>query len=189
MKTSTLSPMETEVKIRIADVTAICQAIERAGFSVSQPRELEVNTLYDTPARQLMGQRMVLRLRTSGSKQVITWKGPGKAGPYKSRPEIETSVGSVETIAKIFAQLGYEPSFRYEKYRREYSHHEEPGVITVDETPLGAFLELEGPGEWIDATASKLGFGPSDYVLDSYVRLYIKDCERRGVAPGFMVFS
>ena len=160
-----------------------------AGFSITQPREFEANTLYDTPSKQLLEQEMALRLRTSGAKQMITWKGPGAPGPYKSRPEIETSVGSVEIMARILAQLGYQPSFRYEKYRREYRRPEEAGVITVDETPLGAFLELEGAGEWIDATAARLGFAPGDYILDSYVRLYIKDCERRGVTPGFMVFS
>ena len=30
----------------------------------------------------------------------------------------------------------------------------EPGVIELDETPAGDFLELEGPPEWIDATAA-----------------------------------
>lgn len=183
------SPMETEVKIQIADVASACQAMERAGFAITQPREFEANILYDTPSRQLLGQRMLLRLRTSGAKQVITWKGPPEAGPHKSRPEIETSVGSVETMAQILASLGYEPTFRYEKFRREYRRADEPGVITVDETPIGAFLELEGPGEWIDQTAVHIGFGPANYLLDSYVRLYLKDCERRKVTPGAMVFS
>lgn len=182
------SPVETEVKIRITDAEAMCRTIEEAGFALSQPREFEVNTLYDTPSRQLFSQKMVLRLRTSGNKQVITWKGPAQAGPHKSRPELETTVGSVETIAKIFEQLGYRPSFRYEKYRREYRHPNQPGVITVDETPIGAFLELEGPGEWIDQTAKGLRFGPGDYILESYVRLYLGDCERREVTAGFMVF-
>jgi adenylate cyclase class 2 len=92
-------------------------------------------------------------------------------------------------MAGIFCQLGYQPSFRYEKYRREYRHPGEPGVVTVDETPIGSFLELEGPGEWIDGTAKGLGFGASDYVLESYVRLYLRDCERRGATPAFMVFA
>jgi adenylate cyclase class 2 len=186
---SASSPIETEVKIRIEDVAAVCQKIEQSGFEISQPREFEANTLYDTAAKHLLGQQMLLRLRTSGSKQVLTWKGPALAGPHKSRPEIETSVGSVESLAGILKHLGYEPAFRYEKYRREYRRKAEAGVITVDETPIGAFLELEGPAEWIDEAAKTLGFLRTDYVLDSYARLYLKDCERRGVAPGFMVFS
>jgi adenylate cyclase, class 2 len=62
-------------------------------------------------------------------------------------------------------------------------------VVTLDETPIGDFLELEGPGEWIDDTAKRLGFSRQDYVLDSYARLYVADCERRGVEPSHMVFA
>jgi hypothetical protein len=29
----------------------------------------------------------------------------------------------------------------------------EPGIITLDETPIGVFLELEGGKYWIDGTA------------------------------------
>ncbi len=30
--------------------------------------------------------------------------------------------------------------------------------MTLDETPIGDFLELEGPGEWIDETAAPAWF-------------------------------
>jgi len=92
-------------------------------------------------------------------------------------------------MAQILGQLGYGPVFRYEKYRREYRHAGQPSVITADETPIGNFLELEGPGTWIDETAQRLGLKPADYVLESYARLYLKDCEQRGIAPTNMVFS
>jgi adenylate cyclase, class 2 len=98
-------------------------------------------------------------------------------------------VGSIETLAKILEQLGYRPSFRYEKYRTEFRRDDEAGVVTLDETPIGNFLELEGGGEWIDQTAQKLGFLPKDYVLESYGRLYLAECERRGVQPSHMVFA
>ena len=42
----------------------------------------------------------------------------------------------------------------------------------VDETPLGAFLEIEGPPETIDEAARALGLHPGDYVLDSYPALF-----------------
>jgi adenylate cyclase class 2 len=132
---------------------------------------------------------MILRLRQVGEKGIITWKGPGERGPHKSRPELETSVGSVETLGKILAQIGFEPSFRYEKYRTEYVSEDSEGVVTFDETPIGNFLELEGPAAWIDETARKLEFAPQDYILESYGRLYLADCERRGVEPSNMVFA
>ncbi|MBV9156122.1 MAG: adenylate cyclase, partial [Acidobacteriaceae bacterium] len=63
------------------------------------------------------------------------------------------------------------------------------GVVTLDETPIGTFLELEGPGDWIDETAKQLGFSRADYIVDSYGRLYLADCERRGVQPTNMTFA
>ncbi|MGA7411152.1 MAG: class IV adenylate cyclase [Bryobacteraceae bacterium] len=183
------SPVETEVKIRITDLAGTCRRIEALGFQISQPREFESNTLYDTPTRSLFASGTLLRLRESGGRYVITWKGRYQAGPHKTRPELETTLGSLETMARIFGHLGYEPVFRYEKYRREYRLAGQPGVITADETPIGSFLELEGPGTWIDETAQQLGLRPADYVLESYARLYFKDCEQRGVTPTNMVFA
>ena len=56
---------------------------------------------------------MALRLRQAGERSIITWKGPIEAGPYKIRPELETTVGSVEVAADILTRLGYELIFRY----------------------------------------------------------------------------
>ena len=62
-------------------------------------------------------------------------------------------------------------------------------MCSSDLTPIGNFLELEGPGEWIDTTARQLGFPKKDYILASYGRLYVAHCENHGVEPSHMVFS
>jgi len=56
----------------------------------------------------------------------------------------------------------------------------------LDETPLGVFLELEGPARWIDRTARALGFSESDYITDSYAELHRRS---RGGEAGDMVFA
>jgi adenylate cyclase, class 2 len=183
------SGVETEVKIPIGNAEEVIDRIGKAGFGLAVPRLFEANTLYDKPNKELRNAGMLLRLREVGGKNVITWKGQGKAGPHKSRPEIETTLGSAEVLGQILEKLGYERSFRYEKYRTEFRNPGEDGVVTVDETPIGNFLELEGPGEWIDRTARLLGFSEKQYVLESYGRLYLEDCERRGVTPANMIFS
>ncbi len=165
------------------------ERLRGAGFSESMPRLFESNTLYDTKSNDLRQAEMLLRLRRVGDKHVITWKGKGEPGPHKSRPEVETTVTSSENMHKILGQLGFHPTFRYEKFRTEYSAKDGVGVVTVDETPIGNFLEIEGPSEWIDATAKQLGFSAGDYVLDSYGRLYLASCEREGVPPTNMVFA
>jgi adenylate cyclase, class 2 len=182
--------VETEVKIRIADVSEVIDRLRALGFAPSVARVFERNTLYDKPDEELRNREMILRLRRAGDRSVITWKGPHEEGPHKSRPELETSIGSTETLGQILEQLGYQRHFRYEKYRTELTKHSDGNaVVTVDETPIGNFLELEGPAEWIDKTARDLGFAKPDYVLDSYGRLYLADCERRGQEPGDMVFA
>jgi adenylate cyclase, class 2 len=93
------------------------------------------------------------------------------------------------TMAEILNRLGYQNVFKYEKYRTEFRRVGEEGSAVLDETPIGNYLELEGPGEWIDAVAAQLGFTSSDYILDSYGRLYQKWCDRKGVQPKDMVFS
>ena len=186
----TQSGVETEVKIRIADLSGVLSRLHALGYTTSVDRLFEANTLYDKPEQDLRERGMLLRLRQAGDKKVITWKGVGQAGPHKSRPEVETSVGSLEAVAKILEQLGFFPQFRYEKYRTELtSAGSDEGTVTVDETPIGNFIELEGPADWIDSTARELGFEAADYILDSYGKLYLTDCERRGVGPTNMVFA
>lgn len=183
------SGVETEVKIRIGDPAEIISRIRKAGFEVSVERLFEANMLYDKPDKELKKNGMLLRLREVGGKSVITWKGQGTPGPHKARPEVETTLGSAEVLGQILEKLGFERTFRYEKFRTEFRKRNAEGVITVDETPIGNFLELEGPGDWIDATAAQLGFAETQYVLESYGRLYLEDCERRGVPPANMTFS
>jgi adenylate cyclase, class 2 len=182
---------ETEVKIALSAIDAIPEKLRDLGFTVSVERLFEGNTLYDTAASNLRKSSMLLRLREVGGKTVITWKGPGTPGPHKSRPELETDIGSFAVMEQIFDRLGYRRTFRYEKYRTEFAPSDDPakGTVTLDETPIGNFLEIEGPGEWIDATAARLGFSPADYVLSSYGSLYLDYCRRQQVEPRDMVFA
>jgi adenylate cyclase class 2 len=184
----TTGPDETEVKIHVPDPTSVLARLHTSGFRETVRRQLEANTLYDTPDNRLRQNSMLLRLRQIGNRGIMTWKGPGIPGPYKSRPELETDIGSVQILHQILTSIGFEPSFRYEKYRTEFQSDDATGTVTLDETPIGIFLELEGPGDWIDRTAAILGFSREDCILESYGRLYIADCERRGVRPSHMVF-
>lgn len=188
---STQNDCETEIKIQIHDLEEVRQRLVQLGFKESVARKFEVNALYDTVDQKLRRTEMLLRLRKVGAKSVITWKGPGIPGPHKSRPELETTLASIETMGRILEEIGFQPAFRYEKYRTEFVDGQSPdvGTVTLDETPIGHFLELEGPAEWIDNAAGRLGFAQHDYVLASYGKIYLDYCARRGVQPGDMVFA
>ncbi len=98
------------------------------------------------------------------------------------------------TLQKIFEGLGLRGWFRYEKYRTTYklpgrSKWAQGLLIEVDETPIGTFVELEGPSEAIDRAARELGFSPGDYILKNYLVLYLDDCKKRGQQPTNMLFN
>jgi adenylate cyclase, class 2 len=61
--------------------------------------------------------------------------------------------------------------------------------VLVDETPIGNYLELEGPPRWIDQTARLLGFTHADYITRSYGYLYLAYCRERRIRPKDMLFQ
>lgn len=165
------SAQEIEIKFRVDDLSALNAELRRLGFQlITQPTH-EMNTLYDFADGRLRARGEVLRIRKYGEKWTLTHKAKGAAGKHKSRAETETQLADGEALAHIFFQsLGLEPSFRYEKYRAEWS--DDQGHAVLDETPIGNLAELEGPPEWIDRIAAKLGIKESEYITLSYAQMF-----------------
>ncbi|HEX3662994.1 MAG TPA: class IV adenylate cyclase [Acidobacteriaceae bacterium] len=166
--------LEIEVKFRVADPAALRRHLATAGFHEKTPRTFERNVLYDTPDRRLRARTAILRVRKYGERWVVTFKCPppdnDPSARHKSREETETPVQDGEAIGHIFTQLGYQPTFVYEKWRTEFA--DATGHCVLDETPIGVYAELEGPPEWIDASGHKLGIDPADFITLSYGRLF-----------------
>jgi adenylate cyclase class 2 len=186
--------VETEVKIRWDGAAEAAQAlIERQGYQVIGSRTLEVDQLFDRRSAELRQSDQLLRLRSTLSSDgaataTVTYKGPATREVYKSREEIEFEVSDAGAFALVLDRLGYSAGFRYEKYRTKFGVPDDAGVITVDETPIGVYLELEGPRDWIDAAAQRLGLPPEAYLTDSYASLYREFCEKNPNAPKDMIF-
>jgi adenylate cyclase class 2 len=183
------SNQEIEVKLRIDSVVATRRLLRRQGFSIAKKRVFEINTLLDTASGTLRSGRKLLRMRQAGHGHKLTFKGPPKSSRYKSREELEVEFSDPTSMRGILERLGITPVFRYEKYRTEYAGPDDAGIVTLDETPIGAFLELEGRPRWIDRTARALGFSRDGYITASYGALYLEDCKTRGVEPTNMVFG
>ena len=182
--------VETEIKLRLPQGPEHARALlEQLGFRAGGPRQIETDQTFDLPAAELRHSGRLLRLRSTGGRWIVTYKGPAAAGDkHKSREEIETGVSDGVAFAQILAALGYLPSFAYEKFRTTFSASGEDGIVTLDETPIGDFLELEGPGYWIDQTASRLGFAPEDYITSSYAALYEEYRNAHATVPRDMKF-
>ncbi|MDX1980021.1 MAG: class IV adenylate cyclase [Bryobacteraceae bacterium] len=172
------SNTETEIKIAVTGFERIRARLKSLGFARSQPRLFEANMLFDTPGADLRSGGRLLRVRRVGKQTILTYKGPAETGRHKSREELEIVVSDEAMCQAILDRLGFKPTFRYEKYRTEYSDGR--GVVTLDQTPIGNYLELEGAAGWIDSTAAKLGFTEADYITSSYGRLYLESGDGRG---------
>ncbi|MGA9528864.1 MAG: class IV adenylate cyclase [Terriglobales bacterium] len=163
---------EIEIKFRIVDLKLLRAALKRCGFRQVTPSTHEMNTLYDLPGEKLRKKGELLRLRKYGEAWVLTHKskGSGKAGRHKTRVELETRVEKGERMDAILRGLGFAPTFRYEKYRAEWS--DGTGHVVLDETPIGNIGEVEGPSRWIDRTAKALGIAAADYITQTYAELF-----------------
>jgi adenylate cyclase class 2 len=181
------SKPEIEVKIAVKSPAASRKLIRDAGFTVHVPRVFEVNILYDYVDLRLRNTGRVLRLRQAGRVSTLTFKGRSAEARHKVREEIETRLEKPNAMERVLHELELQPVFRYEKYRTEFTRDRQ-GVVTLDETPIGTFLEIEGPARWIDRTAKDLGFSPADYITVSYGVLYLKYCAEMGIKPSNMVF-
>ena len=164
------SSKEIEIKFRVADKRALTGRLRAANFRMVTPRTHEMNTLYDLPGQTLRKRGELLRLRKYGEQWVLTHKSKGKTARHKTRVELETKVEDGAKMDTILHALGFRPSFRYEKFRAEWSDGR--GHVVVDQTPIGDFGEIEGPARWIDQTAKLLGIRPADYLTDTYAGLF-----------------
>lgn len=185
---------ETEIKLHVRDPKALKRRLKALGFQVAKPRYFESNYLFDFTNHGLRKARCLLRLRFAGRQGLLTYKGtPERSQSYKIRREIETAVEDGHRLREILEYLGLQEMFRYEKYRTVYTPRgkgeiTEAPLLVYDETPIGNYIELEGPERWIDEVAYQLGYGRRDYIPLSYGALYRQKCLVRGEEPGNMLF-
>ena len=206
-------PNEIEVKLKMRDAASARKMLAKVG---AKPMRLppagkdgrlhELNTLFDTPQGGFARHGQLLRLRVesptargskAASRAILTYKGPAE-GPAKShfkvREENEVVVADADAMHRILESLGLRGWFRYEKFRTTFalpsSSRWAAGLqLDLDETPVGIFLELEGPPSAIDHAAKELGFTPAAYITKDYLFLHIQQIRKGGaevpqLAPG-----
>ncbi len=182
-------PVETEIKLRVDDLAAIKKRLHRLGWRVADRRKIERNWVFDRQDGLLRRSNRLLRVRRVGKTAWLTVKGPAaRETAHKVRDEFEIETGDGASLMSMLEALDYRVTWCYEKYRSGFTKPRERGKILLDETPIGNFLELEGPAAWVDATARSLDFEAGDYITLSYRRLFEAFRRKHCVAPD-MVFE
>jgi adenylate cyclase class 2 len=205
-------PRETEIKLPVLDVKALERKLKRLGAKTlgsGSGRVHEMNVIFDTPEGGLAKHGQLLRIRTEAVQEksktklrnrvLVTFKQPvshrvnDEGARFKIREESEVEVADAAQLTRIFEGLGLRGWFAYEKYRTTWklgatARWAKDLLIEVDQTPVGTYVELEGPPQAIDRAAAQLGYTRKDYLLKNYLTLYAEDCRRRGIPPGNMLF-
>jgi predicted adenylyl cyclase CyaB len=169
--------IESEAKFEIQpeSLTGVrYQLIARGARQVSRPLA-EENWLLDFVDGRLRSSGCTLRIRSYGSQSLLTLKGPVQTDPkLKMREETEILVDDGTALHHIMLQMGLTVWFQYAKTREIFELSDEAGTLQVslDETVVGTFVELEGKPEAIYRVAAE--FGWTDFITKSYVELFME---------------
>ncbi len=178
---------EIEAKFLVRDLAAYQRKILRLGARCVRERMHERNVRFDTPEQGLAGRLQVLRLRRD-DRILLTYKAPGAGDERMERVEIEVQVSDFTRMRALLEALGYQVSLEYEKFRTNLLFGDVH--ISLDETPLGAFVEIEGPhGLEIKEAAGRSGLEWSNRITDSYAELFNKASRSLGLAFRDLTFD
>ncbi len=163
--------IEIETKIKVDSLDDTAAALERCGGEFVG-EFVERDIFFDDAGGQLLKKGCGLRLRRRTGKGtesiMLTYKGKRQDGKYKSRPEIEVEVDTLEGMILLLEELGYERKLEFEKRRKIWAIG--GCEVCLDEIePLGRFVEVEGPDEdVISKIVAKLGLAGCEHIDKGY---------------------
>ena len=178
--------LEIEAKYRVASHEPIRKRLKSEGAE-SLGTVRETNEIFDAAdgSLRLRGRGMRVRStideRTQQRCATMTFKGPVRPGPFKSREELEVDVSDAETASKILHRLGLVRVLRYEKRRESWQLND--CRVELDEPPhIGLFVEIEGPGETaITAVTARLGLDGAVHEKASYFGMLHAYCVEHAI--------
>jgi adenylate cyclase, class 2 len=136
--------LEIEIKSYCDDHSAVIRRLLDRGAR-KKGTSLERDLYLNHPARDFKSTDEALRLRQSGGRVIMTYKGPKLGTLAKTRVEKEVTMDGFDQALAILQLLGFTPSGTVVKSREMYELN---GVeICIDSVEgLGNFVELEMKG-------------------------------------------
>lgn len=173
---------EVEVKFRV-EAGAVEPLLEHLrGAGATDRGDSEYTDIYlRHPARDFAATNEAFRIRSVGDQNFLTYKGPRRQGPAKTREEIEFGLASGEgargDARTLMDRLGFAvvATVRKRRHLFEMASAGHQLLIAIDRTDgLGTFAEIEALVE------SEAGLPDAqEAVLDLGRRLGLRDIEPR----------
>ncbi len=181
---------EVELKARVDDVSKARLSLEAAGAVLVFDGSLR-DRVYDTVARTLFADDMVLRLRCyrnqMGEAAYLDWKGPtSRENGFKVRAELTTGVSDPDILAAMLDRLGYVVVTSIDRDIAQYelsSDERETVVVRFEAYPrMDTLVEVEGSPSRIEDAIRALGIPRVSFSADrltDFVRAFEARTGRR----------
>ena len=171
---------EIELKFRTRDHERVAARLEELGAAKRATVHQE-DIYLNHPSRDFAATHEAFRLRKVGDWNALTYKGPKRQGPAKTREEIEIPYESgseaAESMHRMQGLLGFRTVATIRKSRTAYTlvHDDWPVEVALDEAEnLGSFVEIEVIAESENAIAKAQAV-----VLSLAKELHLDDIESR----------
>lgn len=170
--------LECELKFRIEDLQGLSSRLEGMGIVLSAPA-LEENRILDMQDGSLFGRHVLLRVRSTEDRTILTVKAPAPSEGMKIRRELEAEVSCPPSqLLEMLSILGFSVSREYSKTRRTGVLGD--AVLCLDSLWFGDFLEIEAPTpEAVERVVASLGMDRSLGLSETYVELEMRALEER----------
>jgi adenylate cyclase class 2 len=187
---------EVEIKFRVADLDPVARRLAELGAEAGERIDLEDGYLAH-PGRDFAQTDEALRIRREGDANHLTYKGPKRGGPTKTREEIEvpfaTGPSAGEQMGRLLERLGFRPVAVVRKARTPYrlDYQGRRLEVVLDRVDgLGSFAEVEalalGEADLPEAQGAVLGLaaalGLTEVEPRSYLRMVLEQAGRRNSA-------
>ena len=175
--------LEVEGKYRVADHAAVRATLVAWGAAGRPPHE-ECDHYFAAPDREFAATDEAVRVRTTGPENTLTYKGPRRPGPAKTRPEVELPVqpgpAGARLAVEFLTALRYKPVAVVGKVRTVYTLARDGFTVSacLDEVgAIGHFVELEILSAEADAdraTATVIGLAAALGLVEAERRSYLQ---------------
>ncbi len=179
---------ETEIKVHVTRPAHLKKRLRALGATLVQRRHFEENEILDFKDGRIRKARSLVRLRRAQGTGYLAFKGPRTLrNGFKSRREIEISLANPGALQEILRAVGLQSVYHYEKFRTVFKLGRT--LITLDETPIGVYAELEGSAHSIRRIAARLGFDQKLFITATYFDLHKKYLRENRLAMRHMRFN
>lgn len=177
--------MQDEIEAKFVDQNhdEIRERLIKIGGICHQPMRLMKRAILDFPDSRLTAIHAYVRVRDEGDKTTVTYKQDSD-NAFGSAREIETTVGSLDSMVSLLEVLGMQIQSRQESKRETWHTHDVEVVLDIWPW-LEPFIEIEGPTKGaVQRVAKQLGLDWNQAVFGSVTEIYkiqYPDIERNGL--------